>query len=149
MFCPDRDRLVRQFMEFVQRDSPSGAEAPFVSALAGELEKLGLSVENDRSGENGAGNLLAIFPGTNRSLRPILLCMHTDTVEPGRGIRPRLEAGKIRSDGSTILGGDNKSAIAAALAGAQIRMANFRQTMPRMEEAFISLIGKIGEKEAA
>jgi ABC-2 type transport system ATP-binding protein len=30
-----------------------------------------------------------------------------------------------------------------ALAAGQIRMANFRPTMPRMEEAFISLIGKI------
>ncbi|MBN1992508.1 MAG: ABC transporter ATP-binding protein [Anaerolineae bacterium] len=34
-----------------------------------------------------------------------------------------------------------------ALAAAQINMTNFRQTMPRMEEAFISLIGKLeGQK---
>jgi ABC-2 type transport system ATP-binding protein len=42
-----------------------------------------------------------------------------------------------------------RPAIEAALATEQIRMANFRQTMPRMEEAFISLIGKMGEKETA
>jgi tripeptide aminopeptidase len=38
-----------------------------------------------------------------------------DTVEPGRGIRPQLEAGRITSDGTTILGADNKSAVAACL----------------------------------
>ena len=37
--------------------------------------------------------------------------------------------------------------IETALAAEQIRMANFRQTMPRMEEAFISLIGKMEEAE--
>ena len=115
MITPNQERLIKQFMDFVQIDSPSFSEAPFVSSLAGELKKLGLAVENDRTGKTGAGNLLAVFPGTNRSLRPILLCTHTDTVEPGRGIKPRLEAGQIRSDGSTILGGDNKSAIAATL----------------------------------
>ena len=115
MITPDQERLIKQFMEFVQIDSPSLAEATFVSALAEELKKLGLGVENDRTGENGAGNILAVLPGTNRKLQPILLCMHTDTVEPGRGIKPRLEAGQIRSDGSTILGADNKSAVAATL----------------------------------
>ncbi len=113
----DQDRLVRQFMEFVQIDSPFFEEAPFVSALAAELKKLGLAAENDRTGEKGAGNLLAVLPGTKRNLRPILLAMHTDTVEPGRGIKPRLENGQVRSDGSTILGADNKSAVAATLEG--------------------------------
>jgi tripeptide aminopeptidase len=115
MFIVDKERLVKQFMEFVQIDSPSFGEAPFVSALAEELKKLGLGAENDRTGENGAGNLLAVLPGTNRGLRPILLAMHTDTVEPGKGVKPRLENGRVRSDGSTILGADNKSAIAATL----------------------------------
>ena len=115
MLTLNQERLIKQFMEFVQIDSPSFEEAPFVSALAEELKKLGLAPENDRTGRNGAGNLLAICPGTNRSLQPILLAMHTDTVEPGKGIKPRLENGRIRSDGSTILGADNKSAIAATL----------------------------------
>jgi tripeptide aminopeptidase len=115
MISPNQDRLVRQFMEFVQIDSPSFEEAHFVSALAEELMNLGLAVENDRTGEDGAGNLLAVFPGTNRKLRPILLSMHTDTVEPGRGIQPCLENGQVRSGGPTILGADNKSAIAATL----------------------------------
>jgi ABC-2 type transport system ATP-binding protein len=35
----------------------------------------------------------------------------------------------------------------ATLAAEQISIANFRQTMPRMEEAFISLIGKMDENQ--
>jgi len=115
MIVIDQDRLVKQFMDFVQIDSPSFAEAPFVLALGKELKALGLAVENDRTGQNGAGNLFSELPGTDRGLPPILLCMHTDTVEPGRGIKPRLEDGQIRSAGTTILGADNKSAVAATL----------------------------------
>jgi hypothetical protein len=41
----------------------------------------------------------------------------------------------------------------SALAAEQISMTNFRRTMPRMEEAFVSLIGKmeqqLAEKEEA
>lgn len=36
----------------------------------------------------------------------------------------------------------------ATLASEQIMMADFRQTMPRMEEAFISLIGKMEKRDA-
>ena len=39
--------------------------------------------------------------------------------------------------------------IEATLAKEQISMANYRQTMPRMEEAFISLIGKMEQQETA
>jgi tripeptide aminopeptidase len=115
MISINQDRLVEQFMHFVQIDSPFFEEANFISLLTDELRKLGLGVENDRSGENGAGNLFAVLPGTNRSLRPILLSMHTDTVEPGRRIQPYLENGQVRSGGKTILGADNKSSIAATL----------------------------------
>jgi tripeptide aminopeptidase len=115
MTNPNQERLVRQFMDFVQVDSPSFEEYPFVAALEKELRALGLSVENDRTGRNGAGNLFSVLPGKNPNLPPILLGMHTDTVQPGRGIKPRLEGDRIRSDGTTILGADNKSALAASL----------------------------------
>ena len=115
MISISQDRLVRQFMEFVQIDSPSFEEASFASALSDELNKLGLAVKNDQTGQKGAGNLFSVVPGTNRGLQPILLSMHTDTVEPGKGIKPRLENAQIRSDGSTILGADNKASIAATL----------------------------------
>ena len=68
MISINQDRLVHQFMEFVRIDSPSFEEAPFVSALTEELRRMGLAVDNDLSGRNGAGNLLAVVPGTGRNV---------------------------------------------------------------------------------
>jgi tripeptide aminopeptidase len=111
----DQERLTRQFLDFVRVDSPVFAEAAFANLLGEELAKLGLSWQNDRTGQDGAGNLLALLPGTAPGVPAILLCMHLDTVEPGRGIKPRIESGVIRSDGTTVLGADNKAAVASAL----------------------------------
>jgi len=102
-------------MELVQVDSPSFEEGALALRLKDELEALGLQVENDQTGMNGVGNLFAVVPGAGRSLPVILICTHMDTVEPGKGIKPRIEEGVIRSDGATILGADNKSAIVAVL----------------------------------
>jgi tripeptide aminopeptidase len=44
-----------------------------------------------------------------------MLCAHTDTVEPGRGVKPVLRDGVIRTDGRTVLGADNKASVAALL----------------------------------
>ncbi len=120
----DRERLTRQFMDFVQIDSPFFAEALFVQVLQEELNHLGLCPENDRTGNDGAGNLLSLLPGTDPRIRPILLCMHMDTVEPGRGIRPQIKDGMILSDGNTILGADNKAAVAASLEAIRWLKAN-------------------------
>ena len=111
----DRERLLRQFLDFVQIDSPSFEEAAFVEALTRELAALGLSVSNDGTGRDGAGNLLAVLPGTDPSLPPILFGTHVDTVQPGYGVKPRLEDDVVYTDGTTVLGADNKAAVAATL----------------------------------
>src|SRR5207245_2320618 len=46
---------------------------------------------------------------------PLMLSAHMDTVEPGRGIKPIVEGDRVRTDGSTVLGGDCKAGIAAIL----------------------------------
>jgi len=46
-----------------------------------------------------------------------MLSAHLDTVEPGRGIKPYIDGGVLRSDGSTILGGDCKAGVAIVLEG--------------------------------
>jgi ABC-2 type transport system ATP-binding protein len=43
---------------------------------------------------------------------------------------------------------ERRSQLEDTLAAEQIRMTNFRKTMPRMEEAFISLIGQIEQEKA-
>lgn len=106
----DADRLVAYFLELVQIDSPSFHEHEVARRLEADLRGLGLVVTNDRSGPNGTGNLVGVLAG-ERGL-PIALSAHLDTVEPGRGVKPRIMDGVVRSDGTTVLGADCKAGIA-------------------------------------
>lgn len=102
-------RVVDIFLELVRIDSPSGAESQVAIYIKDFLKKLHLESEID-----SAGNVFAaVHPG---GPNPVVINAHMDTVEPGRGIKPVVENGLIKSDGSTILGADNKVALAAILA---------------------------------
>jgi tripeptide aminopeptidase len=111
----DTDRLVQSFLALVQIDSVTYEERAIIERLASALDALGLAWSNDRTGRDGAGNLHARFPGSRSDLPPIMLCAHTDTVEPGRGVKPVLRDGIIGPDGRTALGADNKAGVAALL----------------------------------
>ena len=102
----NRDRLVKTFTDLVQIDSPSGEEEAIAVELVRRLVELGLIVERD-----DYGNIISSVDGEN----PLLLSAHMDTVEPGRGIKPRVDGDRIFSDGTTILGGDCKAGVAAIL----------------------------------
>lgn len=104
------DRLVKTFCDLVQIDSPSDEEEEMAQELSRRLSELGFEVLRD-----GHGNLIAREEGEN----PLLLSAHMDTVEPGRGIKPRVEGERIVSDGTTILGGDAKAGVAAILEGVE------------------------------
>jgi tripeptide aminopeptidase len=107
------------FLELVAIPSPSGRELVLGEQIAGWLNDAGVPARFDGSGpRNGsdAGNLIATVPGA--SGRPTLLFVaHIDTVETGaEAIRPVVgDDGVIRSAGDTILGADNKSAVAAVM----------------------------------
>ncbi len=104
-------RMIKQFMEMVQIDSESGNEARFIDYLLKEFKKIGATARKD-----AYGNLLAKLPAKkSKSKKPILLSCHADTVQPGKGIRPKLAGGVIRSSGDTILGADDKAGIAEML----------------------------------
>ncbi len=81
--------------------------------LAAELRALGLEVsEDDAAGpaEAGAGNLLARLPGASDEW--VMFCAHIDTV-PHKGQIEVIESeGVFCSAGETILGADNKAAVA-------------------------------------
>lgn len=113
----NRERLLNTFLDYVQIDSESGHEAAMAARLKADLEQLGLEVyEDDTTAQTGAdvGNLYATLPG-NREGEAIILCAHMDTVAPGVGIVPVVEDGMIRSAGDTVLGGDDKSAVAGIM----------------------------------
>lgn len=111
------DRMIQNFMDLVRIDSPSREEREIAERLMADLKGLGGDVGMDDAGERvggNAGNVLARFSGTGRG-RPVLLSAHMDTVMPGRGVKPIRDGNRIRSDGTTILGGDDKSGIAIIL----------------------------------
>ena len=74
---------------------------------------MGLEVSEDDAGgpaEAGAGNVLARLAGRNRGW--VLFCAHLDTVPHHGQIEVALSEGIFRSRGETILGADNKAAVA-------------------------------------
>lgn len=112
-------RLVDQFIAMVRISSPSRKEGDFAAYARKELEALGFSVEFDAAGDQVAGdtgNLIATLAG-NKDAEPLMFCCHMDTVTPCNNIQPVIANGVIRSDGTTILGGDDKAGIAAVIEG--------------------------------
>jgi tripeptide aminopeptidase len=73
-------------------------------------------VEDTSAGKTGAdcGNLVVRFPGTVEK-EPIFFACHMDTVEPGRGVKVQRSGDLFTSRGNTVLGGDDKSGIAALI----------------------------------
>jgi tripeptide aminopeptidase len=99
--------------------SPSGGERAVGEAIRAWLADAGVDAAFDDTGAlNGsdAGNLIATVPGAPSAPR-LLFVAHMDTVESGsEAIAPALgDDGVIRSAGDTILGADNKSAVAAVM----------------------------------
>lgn len=109
-------RLVEEFLELVQIDSETKHEQVIAPILVQKLEAMGFDVFQDdahtRNG-HGAGNIIATLKG-DESIEPIYFTVHMDTVVPGVGIKPEIrEDGYIYSDGTTILGADDKAGMAA------------------------------------
>ncbi|TQR19664.1 M20/M25/M40 family metallo-hydrolase [Psychrobacillus vulpis] len=111
------NRLIEEFFELVKIDSETKHEQIIAPILMNKLEQLGFSVMEDDSAArtgHGAGNLIATLKGTKTDADAIYFTVHMDTVVPGKGIQPTLkEDGYIYSDGTTILGADDKAGIAA------------------------------------
>lgn len=138
-------RLIDTFMELVQVDSESGDEAEICKLLEQKFGELGLDIHVDDTMEetgHGAGNLFAEWPATEgmESAAPLLFTSHMDTVTPGKGIKPRLDDdGYIRSDGTTILGSDDKAGLAAMLEAIRVMQ---EQKIPHGPVQFVITVGE-------
>src|SRR5436190_234164 len=111
--------VVDLFTELAAISSPPGEERPVADAVTRYLRDLGLEVDEDDAGSavgSNMGNLYCrVEPRGNGGGTPIFLCAHLDTVPPEGPLEPVIEEGVVRNAGGTILGADDKSAVAAML----------------------------------
>jgi len=111
--------VVDLFTELAALPSPPGEERAVADVVARYLRDLGLDVDEDDAGAkvgSTIGNLYCRLGGNdNGDGIPVFLCAHLDTVPPTGPINPVVEDGVVRNSGGTILGADNKSAVAVML----------------------------------
>jgi tripeptide aminopeptidase len=109
--------VARLFVELAATPSPPGRERAVADAVARYLRDLALDVHEDDAGAligSTMGNLYCRREPTVAGT-PIFLCAHLDTVPPEGPIEPVVDDGVIRNARPTILGADDKSAVAAML----------------------------------
>jgi len=115
----NKKRVLEEFFELVKIHCPSFNEREVADLVTRRLEALGGTVVEDHAAAKvlggNTGNLVASFPGTAPDAPTILLAAHLDCVNPCKDIQPRLENGVLTSDGTTILGGDDKGGVVAIL----------------------------------
>jgi len=104
----EKARLNETFAALCRIPSPFGREQDIAAHVTGELAAMGVAVERD-----ARGNLLSQIRG--RSERTILLCAHLDTVDVHGPIEPVVVDGGWENAHDTILGADNKAAVAVLL----------------------------------
>ncbi len=113
------ERLIKLFSDLVSIDSPTLGERQASEYVKSKLQELGAEYYEDDAGTQiggECGNIFAEIPGHNSSKEPILLCTHLDTVDPSKGKMAIVHSdGKITSTGSTVLGADDFSGVAAIL----------------------------------
>ena len=103
-------RIVDLFLQLVRIDSPSRHEQAVRQFLVAYVRKLGYKSRVDKK-----GNVHILVKGNAVHGATILLNAHMDTVVPGNGVKPILKKDCITSDGTTVLGSDDKAGIAGIL----------------------------------
>ena len=119
----NKERMLAEFKEVVAVPCHTLQERPIFEMLRAKLEALGFTVEEDDAGEKlggNCGNLWAFLPGNKVGAVSVLLSAHMDGVEPCGGTTVVQKDGVLYSDGTTILGGDDKSGVVAILEGVRM-----------------------------
>lgn len=107
------------FTELAAIPSPPGEERPVADLVLRYLRDCGLDPDEDGTGpsiDSTMGNVYAHLEPTAEGER-LFFCAHLDTVPPTAPIEPVVEGRVVRNAAGTILGADNKAAVAAMLEG--------------------------------
>ena len=139
----NEERLLQEFLELVQIDSETKNEGQIAKVLKDKFSLLGLEVYEDNAKEVtgfGAGNLICTLPGTKEDVDTIYFTSHMDTVVPGKGVKPSIKDGYVVTDGTTILGADDKTGLSVMLEVIRVLKEN------KIEHGPIQFIITVGEE---
>jgi tripeptide aminopeptidase len=139
----NEERLLQEFLELVQIDSETKNEGQIAKILKDKFSLLGVDVYEDNAKELtgfGAGNLICTLPGTKEGVDTIYFTSHMDTVVPGNGVKPSIKDGYVVTDGTTILGADDKTGLSVMLEVIRVLKEN------NIEHGTIQFIITVGEE---
>ncbi len=109
MYDINKEKLVKTFVDLAEISSPSWHEQKVMDYVIKRFKKIGAVCSTHKCGESH--NLLIRISGDSKRT-PILLSGHMDTVIPCDNVKTVVTDTKITSDGKTVLGSDDKAAIA-------------------------------------
>jgi tripeptide aminopeptidase len=138
----NQERLLNEFLELVQIDSETKYETEIAKVLKQKFTDLGLDVYEDGTVAmtgHGAGNLICTLEGTKDGVDPIYFTSHMDTVVPAKGVKPSIKDGFVVTDGTTILGADDKAGLAVML---ETIRALKEQNIPHGMIQFVITVGE-------
>ena len=163
------DNAIEWFKEFVSIDSETFNETGMVDFIEKRVKSLKWNCEIIRQkidlekdvpenvkrrmpNVNYVGTteqIYVVFPATDTTKPTIFFSSHLDVVKPGIGVKPIFENGIIKTDGTTVLGADDKAGLADMFAGMELIIKN---KIPHGKVVFICTameeIGLVGSKLA-
>jgi tripeptide aminopeptidase len=145
----DRTRAVGHLLDLLAIEGLSGHEGAVAQAVRAKLVAAGCreswlrhdDVHRQLAGFE-IGNLVLRLPATNGAspdAPPRLFMGHLDTVPLCRGARATLRGNRITSDGSTALGGDDRTAVAALVTLVETLL---RQQLPHPPLTVLFTVGE-------
>ena len=123
----NEERLKNTFIELVSVPCPSCDEKQEADLLVKKLQELGMEPKVDRAGEQcggTTGNVWGFLKGDVPGALRLFFEAHMDSVAPTTGTNVIEKDGVLYSDGTTTLGGDDKSGVAAVLEAMQCIIEN-------------------------
>jgi len=107
-------RLTELFLELININGISRHELEVRKYIVAFLKKLGLEPIVDNAAKKVAGNTGNIVCKI-KSGGDFVVLSHMDTAAPTLNIKPQIMSDRIKTDGNTILGADNRAGIASIL----------------------------------
>ena len=123
----NEERLKNTFIELVGVPCPSCDEKQEAELLVKKLQELGMEPQVDRAGEQcggTTGNVWGFLKGNVPGALRLFFEAHMDSVAPTTGTHVMEKDGVLYSDGTTTLGGDDKSGVASVLEAMQCIIEN-------------------------